>query len=311
MRLVLIACARGHLDIVEYMHRHPKNENGAFHTDNVRVAIKHGNYHIAKFLLRNRKEGFHYNALMEAVKCPDLELITILAERWSPNGAKDKLIDLACESSHSSVETVELLNRLGYGCTKAAMHNAAIKGNLSLVKYLNHNRTEGCQTDSMLAALENGHFEVAMYLDQHRHETTIVRHLDAVARNHSLESLKVVLAAKDCDDAMVALTSDAMLAQRIDMLEYLHSHHSLPYSLACMELAAIQGNLHIIQFLISQGLLANGRVFDLAARNGHLSIVEYLHRQYPEIECTTGAMDGAALFGHFTTTAQRAVPILQ
>ncbi|GAM29209.1 hypothetical protein SAMD00019534_123850 [Acytostelium subglobosum LB1] len=294
MRLVHIACARGHLNIVEYLHRHPQNEKGAFHIDNVHVAIKNGHYNIARFLLLNRKEGFNNEALDEAAKC-SLELVAMMAERWPPACA-NRLIDVAAESS--SVDTVALLHRLGYGCTSRAMHTSASNGNTSVVQFLHVHRTEGCQQDKMSNALKNGHFDIAMFLHQHRHEAKISDHLDLVARHCSLDSLRMVLTGKE-KGRVGRFTAEAMLTQRIDMLEYLHNHHSLPYSPACMELAAIEGNLHIIQFLIVKGLDITGYVFGLAARNGHLSIIEYLHREYPEINCTSGAIDGAAIYGHF------------
>ncbi len=57
------------------------------------------------------------------------------------------------------------------------------------------------------------------------------------------------------------------------------------------------GNLHCLKYLFSKGQCAKYSLMDMAAENGHLEIVIWLHENRKE-GCTIKAMDMAAKNGH-------------
>lgn len=83
----------------------------------------------------------------------------------------------------------------------------------------------------------------------------------------------------------------------IAVLEYL-SYTCQEFTVTAMDLAAANGHLHVVQWLHenrSEGCTT--AAMDGAAEAGHLEVVEWLHENRSE-GCTTAAMDGAAEAGH-------------
>ncbi|RHY89016.1 hypothetical protein DYB37_005765 [Aphanomyces astaci] len=75
----------------------------------------------------------------------------------------------------------------------------------------------------------------------------------------------------------------------------------MPYMRNVLFLKAAQfGNLALLRTLESLYTLHHtpGHLLDLAAQNGHLGVLTYLHHHAPTVGCTTSAMDNAASNGH-------------
>ncbi|CAN0442462.1 unnamed protein product, partial [Discosporangium mesarthrocarpum] len=47
-----------------------------------------------------------------------------------------------------------------------------------------------------------------------------------------------------------------------------------------------------------EGFKFSKQAMDMAAANGHLDVVKWLHKHRPSVGCTTNAMDSAAERGH-------------
>eukprot|EP00611_Tribonema_gayanum_P012613 TRINITY_DN2324_c0_g1_i3.p1 TRINITY_DN2324_c0_g1~~TRINITY_DN2324_c0_g1_i3.p1 ORF type:complete len:288 (-),score=39.14 TRINITY_DN2324_c0_g1_i3:467-1330(-) len=137
------------------------------------------------------------------------------------------------------------------------MDAAAEHGHLAVVKWLHENRTEGCSTAAMDLAAANNHLEVLQWLHNNRKE---------------------------------GCTSDAFhfaaIYGHLQIIQWLH-HNNLVQSAAhgeidALELAAEHGHLTVVQWLLDHGY-GGQKSLELAMRfaaaNGHVRIVEFLHKQ--------------------------------
>ncbi|GAM18244.1 hypothetical protein SAMD00019534_014190, partial [Acytostelium subglobosum LB1] len=284
------------MSIVEMLDQHQDNERGLFNANNMFWAIKYGHYQIAKFLFHKRvdKDGFTVAAIQEAAKCPDYELLELLVSRWAPN-QRNPAIDSA--AAYGRLNNVVLLHTKGYCCTREAMHSAAIKGYYDIVVYLQNNRLEGCQKDTMQQTISNGHIDVALFLAKSRPVTCgITDYTDLLARHAPLPVLQRLIK----EGVITNLTQEAMLAQDIGTLEYVHNTFSLRYNQGCMDIAAKHGNLELIQFLSQQKVEPSDKCLEEAARAGHLEVVQYLHDTFPMLRTSCAAMNDAAGNGHLS-----------
>ncbi|RHY37567.1 hypothetical protein DYB34_006529 [Aphanomyces astaci] len=69
-------------------------------------------------------------------------------------------------------------------------------------------------------------------------------------------------------------------------------------STTLLDLAATQGHMHVVTFLHARpGQRASTAAMNGAAANGHLDVIQFLHTHRSE-GCTTEAMDGASERGH-------------
>lgn len=167
--------------------------------------------------------------------------------------------------------------------------------------------------DALEVALRHGHFHVAKWLHQRfpahklwdiRREASDWKHLD-------LETVRWVLFDYAWTNINVraaclkTMTINAASLGALDVLEYLYELQQSRLSGSeaaalgsdCLEAAAANDRLPIIQWLHDQQLKCTPKVTDQAARNGHLALVQWLHLNLPG-GCTTDAMDDAAENGH-------------
>ncbi|KAE9047005.1 hypothetical protein PR003_g1321 [Phytophthora rubi] len=156
----------------------------------------------------------------------------------------------------------------GVTCTAEAMDFAARDGNLEIVQWLHHNRSEGCTKGAMDSAAGEGHLETVQWLHGNRAEGCSVKAMDNAAGSGYLEVVK-----------------------------WLHEHRHEGCTTKAIDTAAKNGHLHVVKWLSkqrSEGCTTNA--MDGAAANGHLDVVKWLHRNRSE-GCTTEAIDGAAAGG--------------
>ena len=72
------------------------------------------------------------------------------------------------------------------GCTTNAMDWAAENGHLDIVKFLHENRTEGCTKDAMNWAAQDGHLNIVKFLHENRTEGCTTYAMDMAAENGHL-----------------------------------------------------------------------------------------------------------------------------
>ncbi|AJF98065.1 ankyrin repeat protein [Pandoravirus inopinatum] len=183
----------GHLDIVVFLHAHHK---GGCTTYAMNRAAAHGRLDLVDFLHRNRREGCTRRAMDYAAANGHFDVVVYLHEnrtegcsvsavnRAAANGHRDVVIYLLCNRTEGSTPSalaaaaangdVGMLRALTEDCPvvqpgdRRAMDAAAANGHLAAVAYLDEKRTEGCTGRAIVDAADGGHFDVVLFLLDHR-----------------------------------------------------------------------------------------------------------------------------------------------
>jgi hypothetical protein len=126
-----IACANGHLEILQYLHTH-RTEGCT--QDALDYASEGGHVDIVQFLTEHRREGGTCCAM-----------------------------DFAAGYGHLKV--VQYLHHFrSEGCSTDAMDSAAENGHLEVLEWLHAHRKEGCTDRAWKLAIRNGHMDVLWFL---------------------------------------------------------------------------------------------------------------------------------------------------
>eukprot|EP00611_Tribonema_gayanum_P012612 TRINITY_DN2324_c0_g1_i1.p1 TRINITY_DN2324_c0_g1~~TRINITY_DN2324_c0_g1_i1.p1 ORF type:complete len:348 (-),score=31.21 TRINITY_DN2324_c0_g1_i1:1030-2073(-) len=190
--------------------------------------------------------------------------------------------------------TVDGVAALGHLSLLQAMHRtptpeglkqAAATGHLDVVEWLAQHRQEGASKSAMDAAAEHGHLAVVKWLHENRTEGCSTAAMDLAAANNHLEVLQWLH-----NNRKEGCTSDAFhfaaIYGHLQIIQWLH-HNNLVQSAAhgeidALELAAEHGHLTVVQWLLDHGY-GGQKSLELAMRfaaaNGHVRIVEFLHKQ--------------------------------
>ncbi|KYR00449.1 hypothetical protein DLAC_02444 [Tieghemostelium lacteum] len=211
----------------------------------------------------------------------DLDLIKLLHSNFWKKKFKEfyKDIDAIDYSAQSgSLEITKYFHDIGKSATKAAITMAAANGHLSIVRYLNTHRQEGCTKQAMDMASEGGHLEIVRYLHENRQEGCTVSAINQSAKNGHVQVVEF------------------LLSHRLDELLQCQGGDKL----SAMDYAAAGGNLKILKLL--HQYFGNGvggcttNAMDCASSLGDLEMVKFLHFNRSE-GCTKSAMNTSAL-GH-------------
>ncbi|CAN0255513.1 unnamed protein product, partial [Phaeothamnion confervicola] len=171
--------------------------------------------------------------------------------------------DLAAELCH-----LGLLRFMGADAifSVKAMDRAA---NISILKWLQAHREEGCSGAAVLNAAKNGRVEEVVWLLENRREGSAWAALDAAAAAGHVSVLAAILDLLPPDPADLAGLS---CSRRIDA-------------------AARNGHVAVIRYLRARrGALetCTAAAVDSAAANGHLDVLELLHQySWPAAPTTT------------------------
>eukprot|EP01133_Synstelium_polycarpum_P002488 gene2488-2831_t len=167
------------------------------------------------------------------------------------------------------ISTLPLLSSVGQ-CTDYFMDIAAMD-DLTLVQYLDRNRTEGCTAEAMNNAAVGSNLSIVQYLSANRTEGCTFEAMDVCGSTGNLS-----------------------------MIQYLHKTRTEGCSISAMDNAASGGFLTIVQYLHSQRTEGcTTLAMDLAASNGHYTIVKFLLKNRSE-GCTQNALDHASVNGKYS-----------
>jgi hypothetical protein len=168
--------------------------------------------------------------------------------------------------------------------------------------------------------------KVKFYHNNVQHQNTSAA--DCMAANGNLGNLIWLISTKKYNITTKAM-NDAAANGRLKVVKWLHKLRTEGCTKAAIEEAAANGHLHVISWLVANRpndcknssavykAAANGKlhvlkwfirhnfrgsenIIDIAAVNGHLDVVTWLHKVQGE-KCTSEAMEGAAANGHFET----------
>lgn len=188
---------------------------------------------------------------------------------------------------------------------KQSINLAAENGHLEVVKWLDANGYDERSIHLMDIVAQKGHLDVMMWL----HENGVIWTKNTMAlalRNGHLEVAKWLHAnGVICTENTVA---SAVRNGNLEVVKWLHSRFVIGhndkknFNRELFELAADEGHLMVVEWLFENGYYwfdhhAYGGVMDRAAAHGNLEIVKWLHENLQE-GCTWNAMDWAAMKGH-------------
>ena len=116
-----------------------------------------------------------------------------------------------------------------------------------MVQWLNKHRTEGCTTNAVDWAAEEGHLNVFQWLDQHRSE------------GHTTDAL----------DFSAAFG-------RYEVVKYLYDQHKTECTSIAVDYAARHGHLSILILIYDDCKNPESEALNYAVSEGHLDVVQWL-----------------------------------
>jgi ankyrin repeat protein len=156
---------------------------------------------------------------------------------------------------------------------------AARSGSLELLLYLIE---QGCRVDAKTiehAAL-TGHLHLIEFLHRDYSRIFTTKVFVAAARCGNLDMVKFCHKHQvPCDDRVLEA---AAIEGHAEILEYIHTNGLANDITSCMEIGARKGNLELVKFLHERFNAGAGNAPVRAASRGHLEIVKYMLKHYPE-----------------------------
>ncbi|ETV97239.1 hypothetical protein, variant 5 [Aphanomyces invadans] len=201
---MLTAASNGHVDIVEFFHRHMGTDTHPDTTKLMDAAASNGHLAVVQFLHFHRREGCTSSAMDLAASHGHLDILAFLHAHRS-EGCTPAALSLAAANGHVQVMQWLVEHRgsikwrwseaitnaaahghvqvLAYihatkprtGWTKHAMDVAASNGHVQVVEFLHRERKEGCSEAAEALATAFGHDEVVAYFQKYGDE--VIRRL--------------------------------------------------------------------------------------------------------------------------------------
>ncbi|KAJ3103685.1 hypothetical protein HDU97_009938 [Phlyctochytrium planicorne] len=268
------------LKIVQYLHNQPTSEDTfaqhpKTHTLPLDQAASKGYFATVKFITENRSEPASVRAMDGAASNGFLDIVQYLHETRSE------------------------------GCSADAMDNAATNGFLSIVRFLTETRTEGCTVKAMDRAASNGHLDIVRYLNDSRTEGCTTLAIDNAAARGFFDVVRFLMTNRKEGFTNLALVWSAA-NDHLEILQYLHESNISPVAtpadaIPLLDQPCLKGHLEVVNYLLSVNALFTTIAFDHAAANGHLNVIQLLHKTFQEQNvslCTKTAMDLAAACNH-------------
>ncbi|KAF0718200.1 Aste57867_1838 [Aphanomyces stellatus] len=238
-------------------------------------------------------------------------------------------IDMA--ASGGSLQLVQYLHDLGtYKCTTAAMNDASARGDIEMATWLHTNRDEGCTTSAMDNASRGGHLDMVrwLYANQDKGCTTSAffwalerGDVDIAAFVHSKYPDALNPGALGCcaenalnPGALVRVAENAMRAGHAHVVQFLHELQLYEWSAKLVHLPSLDrriqtpldaiaasGNIQAAQWMHDNqailGFDSTCTTMDMAAENGHLGMLHWLHHHHPTVGCTVSAVQRTIEYG--------------
>ncbi|EGG16780.1 hypothetical protein DFA_07758 [Cavenderia fasciculata] len=207
-----------------------------------------------------------------------IDILKMIHQRY-PNTIlhTSKSVEIAAWNSHLSV--IQLLHSIdNQGIpifTTHVMDNAAKVGNLSIIQWLHQNRSEGCSEKGIDWASENGHFECVKYLVENTNQEGTEDAMDMAASNGHYD-IVCYLHQQGYMCTTNAMDGAAKNGHLI-VLKFLQENRNEGYSFNAHYLASKNGHLSCVMYLDHHGG-EDYFSFQVACENGHILVVEYLHR---------------------------------
>lgn len=179
----------------------------------------------------------------------------------------------------------------------AIMAAALRSGSTPVVEWIANNRgQQSLEFTSLDEAAVLGHFDVIKWMTKHNLGRCSNECLEKTGANGHFELAKWIFDNRS--DGCGGYPKDSVASQsNVEIVKWFAEKTGpMCFSESAMDLAAANGHLNVVRYLHDSGYGCSDVAMDDAATNGHLEIVKFLHDNRTE-GCTTAAMDGAAKNG--------------
>jgi ankyrin repeat protein len=294
------AAENGHLEVVQFLHRidvalktkrkrAPTLVSTAMCTTTaMNAAACAGHLAVVEWLHSNRSEGCTAAAMDGAATKGHLDVV-----KWLHSNRSEGCTSAAMDGVAGRVFHEPGCRRTLTSCCVDKRPDSFVEDQITMLEWLNTNRSEGCSSAALDMASRSGNFVVLKWL----HANTMVRPssadpMEAAASDGRLDIVKWLHAAyPECctDVAMIKAAEHGHL----DVVKWLNSN--FPGNSPGRALIAAAGNFRFSpihrQLEVVQYLLPNCAAVDVASAMGramdeiHFDIVLLLHTQHPTLTC--------------------------
>ncbi|GLE08995.1 hypothetical protein PINS_up020470 [Pythium insidiosum] len=171
------------------------------------------------------------------------------------------------------------IRKMGRFWLKSVMHHAAVDGSMELLQWLHENTEEKCQGDTMGLALRAGHFDIALWLREHRPESMDVftrQDVEAAAAHGRLDIIEWLHSNKKTDLSETDAINKAAAAGHLNVVKFIAGPCWADYTANAITLAAANGHLEVVRFLHEDSGLRDADTMFQAVLGSHIDVVRYL-----------------------------------
>ncbi|EGG19953.1 hypothetical protein DFA_07063 [Cavenderia fasciculata] len=322
------AAGNGSFDIIEYLF-----ENGytSLFSDYT-LCRANSHFDIFKYLVENLTDKSYLKDadgyLEGAISSGNLDFVKYVYF----NVTKDPGYGIDKAAENGFIEIIKFLhdNKVGKSENwEAAMSHAVMNGDLSMVEWLHHNRTESRTTNEMDYACSYGHISIVEWLHFNRTEGCTTRAMDYAKTLEIVQFLHI----NRTEGASANAIDNASSTGNLDIIKYLYSNRTEGCTPRAMVYAIKNNHINVVKFLyenkigqwteevMNQAITYNcsiemilfiddklkvgctsPRSVETAAKNGRLDIIQYLHQHHNTSSSssiwTSNIMDNAVEYGH-------------
>lgn len=242
------------------------------------LAVELKNFYVAKKIYNKNKHTIKW-----AIKIGYLNIVKYLEELNNFSGCNDNIaptsMDLACEYGH--LDIVKWFHKKLYKCTDYAMNHAAKNGHYSIVQWLHKHSHNDINSALNWAKFYN------TSIDKHKnlHQNTKVinfltklkpiKHIDLISKY--IEQLNYNYSYIGSFPVKENTWHWAAVFGDLELIKKLHILDKDNYSTLTMDLAAGNGHLEIVKYLHENGYKGSSLTMNLAVMDNQLEIVKYLY----------------------------------
>ena len=229
--------------------------------------------------------------------------------KWSLN-----ICDVACEFGH--LDIIEYIYRARYPISTRIPYIAVENGHLDILKWFmnvsSYNSKYYCSLDYnsitrnniIVEASTNGYVNILDWINTYNNKTITVSEVKIIIRmaayNGQIKVFRWLLESISLIPLNYYFNSNtfelAVRGKKRNMLTFLKIYNCSYCNNTCLGLAASEGDLEMLKYLINYGLTPNSTTYEAAAEKGQLHIIQWLVGQgfhwYQKETCIKAALHG-------------------
>ena len=239
--------------------------NGIPKYTNFVLAVELKNFYVANKIYNKDK-----HTLKWAIKVGYLNIVKYLIKiNNSDYNLSPTPIDLACEYGH--LHLVKWFHKNSYICTDYAMNHAAKNGHLNIVKWLHKHAHNDINAALGWSNLHNDNTKVIKFLTKLK---IPIKNIDLISQY--IEKLNYNYKYISSFTVNENTWQWAAISGDLELIKKLHISDKSNYTKLTMDLAAGNGHLEIVKYLHNNGYKGTILTMNLAVMDNQLEIVKYL-----------------------------------